>query len=204
MTQTILLRPAAFCAILFAFTLLLGCADEGVVSIDSDGAFESDQVTSDAKSGGVTTETAEVFGQGLGGAVVSGAQAKIRRSANGISATVTMPTPAPGTYNYPVGAEVGRTEAFTLWVFVFNDPEDANWDGAFLGAGHAVAGSQLTLSGHVSRQSDPFVGDGLQNPGEAKVHLAVAPHGAVDPDKLPEQIQTPAGTPAHWWFALFD
>jgi hypothetical protein len=32
----------------------------------------------------------------------------------------------------------------------------------------------------------------------------VAPHGAVEPDIMPEQIQTPAGSPAHWWVSLFD
>ncbi|MBW3666408.1 MAG: hypothetical protein KY394_02310 [Actinobacteria bacterium] len=37
----------------------------------------------------------------------------------------------------------------------------------------------------------------------AEIHLAVARRGQLDPMLLPAQITTPAGTPTHWWIALF-
>lgn len=100
-------------------------------------------------------------------------------------------------------SEPGHPEGFTLWVFVFDDPGADDFTGAFLGAGHIVGGDTLTLSGHTSTNSEPFVGEHLANPRRAEVHLAVAPHGEVDDDIMPEQIKTPGGGPANWWFAIF-
>ena len=80
-------------------------------------------------------------------------------------------------------------------MFIFDDSEDDDWTGAFLGAGHVVGGPQLTLNGQISRQTEPFLGDPLKDPTGAEVHLAEAPHVEVDPDKLPNQIQTPSGGP---------
>ena len=37
----------------------------------------------------------------------------------------------------------------------------------------------------------------------AEIHLAVAPHGALDPKLLPQQISTLAGPPSLWWSAMF-
>ena len=143
--------------------------------------------------------------------VVSEEGATLRRTRNGISCQVQMPTPAPGEYIYPCpGAtatdEVGQPEAFTLWVFVFDDPDDDDWTGAFLGSGHLTGGAgTLTLSGYISTNTEPFAGEQLSNPEDARVHLAVAPHGALNPDLMPGQIQTPAGpSPYVWWIALFD
>lgn len=139
-----------------------------------------------------------------------GGDATLRRTPNGISVTLSMPPPEPGSYQYPDPSstatnEVGPPEAFSLWVFVFDDPEAEDWSGAFLGAGHIVGGPNLRLSGHISRKTEPFLGDRLQNPDGARVHLAVAPHGALDPGLMPGQIQTPSGPgPDIWWLALFD
>jgi hypothetical protein len=140
---------------------------------------------------------------------VANGGATLRRTPNGISVTLSMPTPDPGTYTYPSSGEAfsgpGHPEAFTLWVFVFDDPVDPDWTGAFLGGGHLVGGPNLTLSGHISRTTEPFAGERLQNPEHARVHLAVAPHGALDPELLPAAIQTPTGPgPDIWWLALFD
>lgn len=181
-------------------------------------------------SAGVTVETADVFGQGMMGPVVAEDGATIRRTPHGISMKLSMPTPEPGTYTYPSGPEGGAwtdeegpPEVFTLWAFIFNNPEEcatpfqcdsgdlgapAN-GGAFFVAGHVFGGPNLTLSGHISRNSEPFPtatpGSPLENPKGAHVHLAVAPHGALDPALLPEQIQTPTGPgPDIWWLALFD
>lgn len=70
-------------------------------------------------------------------------------------------------------------------------------------AGHIVGGPALTLSGTVSRNSEPVVGAPLADPTGAAVHLAVAPHGALNPEKMPEQTKTRTKPgPAIWWLAL--
>jgi len=43
----------------------------------------------------------------------------------------------------------------------------------------------------------------LTDPQTAEVHLAVAPHGALQPETLPNQITTPIGDPSFWWVAFF-
>ncbi len=176
-------------------------------------------------------EVEDVFGQGMGGPVVAEDGAKIHRGVKGVSASVSMPTPEPGSYTYPEGptasGEEGRPEAFSLWVFVFFNPEACEGDcdggdlqnnldvvaGAFNGGGHLVAGPDLTISGRVTSQSAVFGGPNAETLGEAlsggfdladaEIHLAVAPHGALDPALLPQQITTPAGDPSFWWLALF-
>ena len=39
-----------------------------------------------------------------------------------------------------------------------------------------------------------------------EVHVALAPHGALEPSGLPEEFSTPAGSPFCncWWVAVFD
>ncbi|TDG11270.1 hypothetical protein E2F43_18925 [Seongchinamella unica] len=167
-------------------------------------------------------ETIDVVGQGMAGPVVSENGATLIRTKNGITASLTMPTPVSGSYNYPAGNAfqplvfAGHPEAFTGWMFVFNNPEGCtdpcNGDdlgdtpargGAFNFAGHAVGGSTLNLTGHVSKMSEPFAGASIDNPFGAEVHLAVAPHGGLQPDLLPTQITFPIGTSAEWWLAIF-
>lgn len=67
-----------------------------------------------------------------------------------------------------------------------------------------VGGPNLTLSGQINSNSEPFAGFPLENPGDVEIHLAVAPHGRLDPAIMPEQIKTPAGGPDMWWLAIFD
>ena len=162
---------------------------------------------------GAQTATEDVFGQGPDGPVVAEDGATLRRTDNSIQAKVRMPTPEPGTYEYPdpdspTAVEPGHPEGFTLWVFVFDDElgpfQDHPWSSAFFAAGHMVGGSNLTLSGQINLNTEPFAGFQLENPRDAEVHLAVAPHGGIDPDIMPEQIKTPAGGPSLWWFAIFD
>lgn len=210
------LRHTSTGAFVLVIGILASCAEYETPSAPS---FEAepgtDAVTAqshgpDHGTPGVQVESTHVFGQGPEGPAVAGGEATLRRSPNGISVQLSMPTPEPGTYQYPTPGptatdEVGPPEAFSLWVFVFNDPEAEDWDGAFLGAGHVVDGPHLTLSGHISLNTDPFLGDRLANPEGAAVHLAVAPHGALDPDLMPGQIQTPSGPgPDIWWLAHFD
>lgn len=170
--------------------------------------------TAVARGNGVTRETADVVGQGAEGPVVAENGGTLRRTNNAIQTKIKMPTPEPGTYVYPdpddnpTAAEPGHPEGFTLWVFVF-DKElggfgDNPWSSAFFGAGHLVGGPNLTLSGNVSTRHEPLAGHHLENPFDVEVHLAVAPHGGLDPDIMPAQIKTPAGGPAMWWFSIFD
>lgn len=176
-------------------------------------------------------EQEDVFGQGMGGPTVAEGGAKILRTADGVSASVSMPTPVPGSYMYPQGpsasGEAGHPEAFSLWVFVFFNPEACDGDcdagdlqtnedvvaGAFNASGHLVGGPHLTLTGHVNPGTPTFGGAMAETLGEAlsqgfdladaEIHVAVAPHGALDPDLLPESIKTPTGDPSFWWIALY-
>jgi len=176
-------------------------------------------------------EREDISEQG-GAGVVAVEGAKIFRTANGVSASVSMPTPEPGSYVYPQGATAsgvpGHPEAFTLWVFIFFNPEECDGDcdgadlrstnenviaGGFNAGGHLAGGPNLTITGHVNHQSRVFGGDNAEslavalNLGfdlaDAEIHLAVAPHGALDPDLLPEQTSTPVGDPNFWWLAIF-
>jgi hypothetical protein len=172
----------------------------------------------------IDTQTADVRGQGPAGLVVAEGGATLQRSDTGLSVKVTMPTPQPGTYMYPPGnaflpaAVPGYPEAYSLWIFVFNYPAlcsapcNADDIGAatpargavFNAAGHVEGGGSLTLSGHASTGSAPFAGSPLLEPRTAEVHLAVAPHGALDPALLPDQITKPIGSPDFWWIAIFN
>lgn len=135
----------------------------------------------------------------------------------------------PDPTEHPTAAPPGHPEVFTLWAFVFNYPEacvagphDCGMadlqlvmatDGAdnpgglavFGVAGHPVGGPNLTLSGNISSSHEPFapIFAPLTNPAGAEVHLAVAPHGGLDPDIMPEQASTPAGDLDMWWGAVF-
>jgi len=178
----------------------------------------------------VDTQTADVRGQGPGGPVVAEDGATLQRSDSGLSGKLSMPTPEPGSYNYPPAqtkppapftfpaAVPGHPEAYSLWMFVFNYPAlcDGPCDGndigvatparggAFNAAGHVVGGLNLSLDGHVSTNSTPFSGSMLLEPRTADVHLAVAPHGKLAPELLPDQITKPIGNPAFWWIAILE
>jgi hypothetical protein len=183
-------------------------------------------------SAGSPAETADVIGQGLAGPVVAADGAAIMRTPNGVVANVTMDTPQPGSYVNPAGPTgsgvSGHPEAFSLWVFVFFNPEECataicgpgdlmnDLDviaGAYNAGGHLEGGPNLNLQGFVNRDSFTFGGANAETIGEAvsmgynladaEIHLAVAPHGALDPALLPGSISTPNGTPAQWWLALF-
>ena len=170
---------------------------------------------------GAARSSSDVSGQG-GGPTVAEDGATVIRTKNGVSASLSMPVPYPGTYNYPPGnafqpnVYIGAPEVFTGWMFIFNHPElcsaPCNGDdvgdtpaqgGAYNFGGHAVGGKNLTLSGHVSVGDTPFGGVPLSNPAGAEIHLAIAPHGMLQPDMLPDQINTPIGNPSFWWVAVF-
>ena len=166
-------------------------------------------------SGDSSTETLDLVGQGFPSDNVVGT-AELTRLPNGLTVRVTMQTPEPGSYSYPDGAaDDGGPEAFSLWAFVFADPSQcvdgcsgladvaASGGGVFNVAGHISGGGKMVLSGHISKNSDPFALNQLTNAATAEVHVAVAPHGTLDPSQLPAQITTPIGSPPVWWIALF-
>lgn len=193
--------------------LLIGCEkSEPLSSLGSEEFIEQKTAknhTENLSDEGVFHQKTDVFGQGPAGPVVAENGATIRRTSNGISIKLRMPTPEPGTYEYPTQGQAfsgpGHPEVFSLWGFVFNDPEAEDWDGAFAVTGHVVGGSTLTLSGNITLNSEPFLGTKLKNPRGAKIRLAVAPHGALDPDLLPEALGTPTGPgPDIWWMAEFE
>ena len=182
---------------------------------------------------GAVRQTVDVIGQGIGGDVVSPLGAKIIRTKNGVTVSINMPTPMSGTYNYPpanpfqpVDAVPGVPEVFTGWLFFFNKPENCaipnqcsppppmtpapndfteGEGGAYNFAGHATSGrGSLNMVGHISVGETQFGGPfALENPAGAEIHLAVAPHGLLVPELMPQQINTPIGNPSFWWLAPF-
>jgi hypothetical protein len=173
-------------------------------------------------------ETADVVGQGPAGPVVSPQGATLVRTAAGVAISIAMPTPAPGSYDYPpanvfqpIAPEPGTPEVFTGWAFIFNDPASCatpgvcmptdfaagrGGSGVYNFGGHAISGGgDLRLSGYISVGKSQFGGvSPLTNPMGAHVHLAIAPHGVVLPELLPAMLNTPVGSPPFWWLAIFD
>lgn len=206
---------------LSAAILLYGCEESELLTPNSQeeiSATEAESSEAANKAGkGVVTATVNVMDQmdeEGNRDVYADDAATLRRTKNGISFKVQMPTPEPGSYNYPTSTETatdeeGPPEAFTLWVFVIDEElgefNGNPWSSAFLGGGHVFGGPNLTISGNISKETEPFGGLQLENPRDAEIHLAVAPHGALTPELMPEQIQTPSGPgPDVWWLAIFE
>jgi hypothetical protein len=194
-------------------------------------AFVAVLIATTATSWANPREKADIVGQGPTGLTVAEYGGEIDRTARGVTAKISMPTPEPGSYVYPQGPKAsgvpGHPEAFTLWVFIFFNPEACDGDcdgpdlqtnpnviaGAFDAGGHLAGGPTLTVSGNVNQQSAVFGGPNAESIAEAlglgytianaEIHLAVAPHGALDPHLLPEAIKTPVGNSSFWWLAFF-
>ncbi len=161
-------------------------------------------------------EHAHVMMQG-GGGIYAEDGAILVRQPGGIAAGMRVPTPASGSYDYPAGRVAGHPEIFTVWAFVFNFPAlcDGPCDGNDIGAtlaqggaynigGHAVgAGLYLDISGRIGVGDTPFSGVPLINPEGAEVHVALAPHGALNPETLPTEFRSPTGPGAFWWVGVF-
>ncbi len=164
-------------------------------------------------------EFAHVMNQnGVGVYAANGSQ--VVRQPNGLQISLGMPTPAPGTYTYAAGTVPGFPEVFTLWAFVFNYPgnctppacdfDDLGFGtgangGVYNVGGHVASGSSLMVAGRIGVGQAPFAFAPLESPGTAEIHVALAPHGALDPSKLPNEFRIPAGNPFCdcWWVALF-
>ena len=175
-------------------------------------------------AGAVQPETTDVLNQG-GAEVYAPDGARLVRQPNGIAVSVRMPTPEPGNYLYPNGTDPGHPEVFTLWMFVFNHPENCETPyecgpvdmtdpdvefGVYNPAGHVAADGTLTLAGRVGVGDEAGAPPGitahdLSNPAGAEVHLAVTSHGALDPNTLPNEFHIPTGSGGCgcWWLAIF-
>jgi hypothetical protein len=202
-----------------AVTVCLGCsgktpgAPTGTTAADIAAATGQGNPTP-ASNGG--PEYADVSNQG-GMGVYAANGAMLVRQPNGFRASITIPTPQPGTYNYPAGREEGHPEVFTLWAFVFNYPDlcsaPCNADdlgdtpakgGVYNVGGHVASGASLTIAGRIGVGETPFGGVPLESPSTAEIHLAVAPHGELDPTTLPSEFRLPTGPMSFWWVAIFD
>ena len=187
---------------------------------EPEGSFDAaPELTISAAPGGGGPEYEDVMNQG-GVGVYASDGASLVRQPNGIQVRLRVPTPDPGSYVYAAGTEAGHPEVFTLWAFVFNYPENCtdpcNGDdlggatgaigGAYNAGGVISGGGSINVAGRIGVGESPFGGLPLELPATAEVHLALAPHGAMDPSTLPTELRTPEGSPACgcWWVAIFD
>ena len=162
-------------------------------------------------------ETADLMNQGLEGVYASGAVGMTRGS-NRLSLTATFPVPPAGGHVYPAeGTTVGAPEIYTAWAFVFNYPDKCSDEcglddmgstpavgGAYRFDGQVATGDVLHLSGDVfvgQPAGPPGIGVPLESPATAEVHVAIAPHGQLDPAAVVAQLTTPIGSPECdcWW-----
>jgi len=177
-------------------------------------------------------ETVDIGEQGQIESAMTEGGARFQRRTDGISVEVVMTTPVPGSYEYPTGDMVppgaathppitpGAEEApevFTLWLFAFNDPSrctDGQCDiddfapgaaargGVYQVDGRVADGDELQLGGNIRLGQQPLDGAPLDDPDNAEVHIAIAPHGRVLPNADGwRQLNSPVGNPTLWWGA---
>ena len=205
------LRALALC--LAALTAAAACDSP----TEQTGTVEPGSLEAFAQNQG--PEHADVMNQGGIGVYAADGSALVRQP-NGLRISMKVPTPEAGTYTYPDGAVEGPPEVFTLWAFIFNHPENCtdpcNGDdlgdatGAFGGAynvgGHITGGGgHMNIAGRIGVGEEPRAFAPLELPATAEVHVALAPHGAMDPTTLPGELSQPAGSPICdcWWVAIF-
>lgn len=182
----------------------------------------------------VEGQTADIRAQGDRVTSLHDDAARLIRRDDGLVVEIDMPTPPPGSYQYPTADLVppwadahppvspgasGAPEAFTVWLAVFNHPEECTDDqcdfddlgpdapgggGNYQIDGRIGSDDRLLMIGSVRLGEASFDGSRLVNPVGAEVHLAVAPHGRALPGSDGwRQLNGPVGTPDHWWSATF-
>ncbi len=164
-------------------------------------------VMSDESNGGV--QTSDVPGQGGVEPALATDGAELERRDDGLVARIDVPTPEPGSYEYPTGDMVApwadphppvspgaanAPEVFTVWLIVFNDPKLCTNDqcdaddtaadalargGVYQLDGRVADGGSMSFVGNIRLGQQPEVGSRLDNPTGADVHLAIVPHGRV-------------------------
>lgn len=156
-------------------------------------------------------EVVDVPGQGDSGPPLATDGARLERRAERLVATMDVPTPEPGSYEYPTGDMVqpwatphppvspgsaNAREVFTVWLVVFNDPaactnescdaDDLLADAAARGGVYQLDGriaddTTMSFLGNIRIGQQPEAGSPLDNPFGADIHLAIAPHGRTLP-----------------------
>jgi hypothetical protein len=184
-------------------------AGVGLIAIIVAAALVTRAVISDDGSG--PRQTADVSGQGDAEVVLASDGARLLRRTDGLSAEFEMPTPQPGSYEYPTADDVSpwaephppvspgagdAPEVFTAWLITFNDPsrctdpqcdlDDLTADAAARGGvyqldGRVADGDTLQFAGTIRVGQGPLTGSPLDNPLGAVVHVLIAPHGRVLP-----------------------
>lgn len=164
-------------------------------------------LTRDGDDGG--WQTTDVGEQGDAERSMAERGARLQRRSDGLSVDVVVPTPEPGTYEYPTGDMVppdaephpsispgasDAPEVFTLWLFAFNEPtlcSDGQCDtddfapgapargGVYQVDGRVGDADRLHLQGNIRLGQPPVTGVALDDPERAEVHLAIAPHGRL-------------------------
>ncbi len=152
-------------------------------------------------------QTAEVRGQGDTEPALAPDGAQLMRRDDGLHVVVEVPTPQPGSYEYPTNEMIPPTveyhppvspgaadapEVFTLWLFAFNDgsectdgqcgPDDTDAGSAARGGvyqadGRIADADTLRFESNIRLGQQPDKGSPLDNPHSAEVHVAIAPHG---------------------------
>lgn len=179
-------------------------------------------------------QSADIAGQGGSDPPIAADGAHLVRRSDGLTVEIELPTPGPGTYEYPTDqmvppwaaphprVSIGASDApevFTAWVFVFNSPAactDQSCDADDLGVDTGARGGSYQLDGLIADESTmrfagrirlgqpPTNGATLDDPENAEVHVAIAPHGrmlaAAD---LWRQLNGPIGNPTLWWATSF-
>jgi hypothetical protein len=173
----------------------------GIIVIVAIIAFARD----DANAG----QSADFGDQGSSDSTLAGASASLVRSDDGLRVHAVIPTPTPGSYEYPSGDMVpgwssahpdvlvggpDEPEVFTMWAIVFNYPDqctEGSCDlddlsegapakgGVYQADGRVADDEELEFSGSVRLGEAPATGSALENPLGAEVHLAIAPHGKM-------------------------
>ncbi|NNE12130.1 MAG: hypothetical protein HKN41_07795 [Ilumatobacter sp.] len=185
-------RGATMLALALALVAVVALVIAGIALLDGD------------EPAGVTADVNE---QGQSDSPAFRDAARLERRADGLYAAIDIPTPAPGSYDYPTADMIppngaphpvvsagasDAPEAFTGWMFVFNHPErctDGQCDlddigpdtealgGSYQFDGRVADGDRLVLVGPVRLGQDPAGGARMVEPLTAEVHLAIAPHG---------------------------
>jgi hypothetical protein len=151
----------------------------------------------------VNNEPTEVLSPGL--ELLRAEDATLTRTDDGIVIELTMDVPTPGTYTYPDGVPPERQaapEAFTMWIAIFNYPEECTGGEApFLcGADDFTAvskGGMYGGAGHVP--SIDHSGGAFEYDRATEGRMKIV--GAVDvgdpqlPDSPPDSINFPLENP---------
>lgn len=133
--------------------------------------------------------------------------ARLQRRADGITVEVAIPTPQPGSYEYPTADMIpasapphppvspgasGAPEVFSLWLFAFNEPgrcTDDRCDLDDFAPGAAARGGVYQVDGRIADRDDlafagtirlgqpPADGAPLDDPERAEIHVAITSHG---------------------------